>query len=113
MKLDGIVASNTTITRDGLKTSQKKIEVIGKGGMSGAPITGRSLEEVRYIHEKTAGNLPIIAVGGIMSVQDALNMFEAGATLIQLYTGFIYEGPGLARRINKEVLKRRKALSVH
>lgn len=109
MKLDGIVATNTTITRDGLKTSQEKIEAIGSGGMSGAPITARSLEVVRFIHEKTAGNLPIIAVGGIMSVQDALNMFEAGATLIQLYTGFIYEGPGLAKRINRALLKRRLA----
>lgn len=109
MKLDGIVATNTTITRDGLKTSQEKIEAIGSGGMSGAPITARSLEVVRFIHEKTAGNLPIIAVGGIMSVQDALNMFEAGATLIQLYTGFIYEGPGLAKRINRVLLKRRLA----
>jgi dihydroorotate dehydrogenase len=107
MKLDGIVATNTTITRTGLETSQGKIEEIGNGGMSGAPITARSLEVVRFIHEKTAGNLPIIAVGGIMGVQDALNMFDAGATLIQLYTGFIYEGPGLARRINRAVLKRR------
>ncbi|MCK5135104.1 MAG: quinone-dependent dihydroorotate dehydrogenase [Bacteroidales bacterium] len=108
LQLDGIVATNTTITRDGLKTSQKKIEAIGKGGMSGGPITARSLEIVRYINEKTDGKLPIIAVGGIMDVQDALNMFEAGATLIQLYTGFIYEGPGLVRRINRELLKKRR-----
>ncbi|MEN8227624.1 MAG: quinone-dependent dihydroorotate dehydrogenase [Bacteroidota bacterium] len=106
MQLDGIVATNTTITRDGLKISPEAIEAIGNGGMSGAPITARSLEVVRYIHEKTAGKLPIIAVGGIMSVQDAMNMFDAGATLIQLYTGFIYEGPALAKRINKELLKR-------
>ena len=107
LKLDGIVATNTTITRDGLKTSPQKIEAIGKGGMSGAPITGRSLEVVSYIHQKTAGKLPIIAVGGIMNVQDAMNMFDAGATLMQLYTGFIYEGPGLARRINRALLERR------
>lgn len=107
LNLDGIVATNTTITRDGLKTSPEKIEAIGKGGMSGAPITGRSLEIVKYIHQKTAGNLPIIAVGGIMSVEDAMHMFDAGATLIQLYTGFIYEGPGLARRINRALLDRR------
>jgi len=106
MQLDGIVATNTTITRNGLKTSAEEIKVIGNGGMSGAPITARSLEVVRYIHKKTAGKLPIIAVGGIMSVQDAMNMFEAGATLIQLYTGFVYGGPGLAKRINKELLKR-------
>lgn len=107
MKLDGIVATNTTIRRDGLKTTASKVEAIGKGGMSGAPMTARSLEVVRYIHEKTGGKLPIIAVGGIMSVKDAVNMFEAGASLIQLYTGFIYEGPGLAKRINKELLRRR------
>lgn len=107
LKLDGLVATNTTIKRDGLRTSEREIEAIGKGGMSGAPITRRSLEVVRYVHDKTRGKLPIIAVGGIMGVQDALNMFDAGATLIQLYTGFIYEGPGLAKRINKELLKRR------
>lgn len=107
MKLDGIVATNTTITRDALKTTSEEIAAIGNGGMSGSPITSRSLEVVRYIHEKTDGRLPIIAVGGIMSVQDAMNMFEAGATLIQLYTGFIYEGPGLAKRINRELIKRR------
>lgn len=105
--IEGIVATNTTIRREGLKTAPKKVESVGKGGMSGAPITSRSLEVVRYIHGKTGGRLPIIAVGGIMSVGDALNMLDAGATLIQLYTGFIYEGPGLARRINKAILRRR------
>jgi dihydroorotate dehydrogenase len=107
LKLDGIVATNTTILREGLKTSPDQINAIGKGGMSGAPITSRSLEVVRYIHQKTGGNLPIIAVGGIMCVQDALNMLDAGATLIQLYTGFIYEGPALAKRINKAILRKR------
>ena len=107
LKLDGIVATNTTIRREGLNTPAKEIEAIGKGGMSGAPITARSLEVVQYIHQKTGGMLPIIAVGGIMNVQDALNMLDAGATLIQIYTGFIYEGPGLARRINRAILKRR------
>jgi dihydroorotate dehydrogenase len=107
LKLDGIVATNTTVSRDGLKTPASQIQAIGNGGMSGAPITARSLEVVSYIHDKSEGKLPIIAVGGIMSVQDALNMLDAGATLIQLYTGFIYEGPGLARRINRAILKRR------
>ena len=108
LNLDGLVATNTTITREGLKTSSQEIKAIAKGGMSGAPITKRSLEVVRYVHEKTGGKLPIIAVGGIMGVQDALNMIDAGASLIQLYTGFIYEGPTLAKRINLEILKRRK-----
>jgi dihydroorotate dehydrogenase len=112
LKLDGIVATNTTIRREGLNTPESTIAAIGNGGMSGAPITGRSLEVVRYVHEKTRGKLPIIAVGGIMGVQDALNMFDAGATLIQLYTGFIYEGPGLVRRINRELLRRKKRKSV-
>ncbi len=107
MKLDGILATNTTITREELKTPADRITAIGNGGMSGAPITKRSLQVVRYIHEKTGGNLPIIAVGGIMSVGDAMNMFDAGASLIQLYTGFIYQGPGLVRRINREVVRRR------
>jgi dihydroorotate dehydrogenase len=107
LKLDGIVATNTTIRRESLKTSPRKIGAIGEGGMSGAPLTSRSLEVVRYIHKKTGGKLPIIAVGGIMGVRDALNMLDAGATLIQLYTGFIYEGPGLARRINRAILERR------
>ncbi len=109
LKIDGMVATNTTITRDGLQTPADKIREIGKGGMSGAPITERSLEVVRYIHGKTAGTLPIIGVGGIMDVEDALRMLDAGATLIQLYTGFIYQGPGLARRINRELLKKRRA----
>jgi dihydroorotate dehydrogenase len=108
LKIDGIVATNTTNGREGLKTGRNKIEGIGKGGMSGAPLTQRSLEVVRYVSEKSGGKLPIIAVGGIMSVADAMNMFEAGATLIQLYTGFIYEGPGLAKRINREILRQRK-----
>ena len=112
LNLDGIVATNTTITREGLKTSSEEIKAIAKGGMSGAPITKRSLEVVRYVHGKTGGKLPIIAVGGIMGVQDALNMIDAGASLIQLYTGFIYEGPALAKRINREILKRRKQQSV-
>lgn len=107
LKLDGIVATNTTVSREGLKTSPEKIQAIGKGGMSGAPITARSLEVVRYIHQKSEGKLPIIAVGGIMSVQDALNMLDAGAGLIQLYTGFIYEGPALARRINRALIRKR------
>ena len=107
LKLDGIVATNTTVSREGLLTSEEDIQAIGKGGMSGAPITSRSLEVVRYVHQKSEGKLPIIAVGGIMSVEDALNMLDAGATLIQIYTGFIYEGPGLAKRINRAILKRK------
>lgn len=106
--IDGIVATNTTIRRDGLRTSQDRIDEIGNGGMSGGPITERSLEVVKYVAEKTGGKLPIIGVGGIMAVQDALNMLDAGASLVQVYTGFIYNGPGFARKINKAILKQRK-----
>lgn len=109
--IDGIVATNTTVSREGLKTSSEKIKSIGNGGLSGAPITKRSVEMVRYISEKTGGKLPIIGVGGILSVEDALNMLDAGATLIQVYTGFIYNGPGFMKRINKAILKQRKILS--
>ena len=90
-----------------MKTSEKEISRIANGGMSGAPLTNRSLEVVKYISEKTSGKLPIIGVGGIMRVQDALNMLEAGASLIQVYSGFIYQGTGFVKQINKAVLKRR------
>jgi dihydroorotate dehydrogenase len=111
LKLDGVVATNTTISRDGLKTSEERIRAIGSGGLSGAPLTARSLEVVRYIHEKSGGTLPIIAVGGIMGVQDALNMLDAGARLIQIYTGFIYEGPGLVKKINRAILHHRRKIT--
>lgn len=101
--INGVVATNTTISRRNLSTSPEKIHSIGNGGMSGAPLTARSLAVVRYIAAKTRGKLPIIGVGGIMSVQDALNMLDAGATLIQVYTGFIYNGPGFIRKINSAI----------
>ncbi len=102
--IDGIVATNTTVNRDGLKTSPEKVKSIANGGLSGGPITKRSLEMVRYISEKTGGKLPIIGVGGILTVEDALNMLDAGATLIQVYTGFIYNGPGFMQKINKALI---------
>ena len=81
------------------------VEEIGKGGLSGAAIRERSTEIIRYIHTKTEGKLPIIGVGGIMSPEEAIEKLNAGASLVQIYTGFIYEGPGLVRRINKRILK--------
>jgi dihydroorotate dehydrogenase len=102
--IDGIVATNTTTSRDNLKTPVKEINEIAQGGLSGGPLTKRSLEIVRYIREQTA-ELPIIAVGGIMTVADAINMFEAGADLIQLYTGYIYQGPGFVKKIQKALIK--------
>ena len=105
--IDGIVATNTSVSRDNLRTPEAKIRKIGNGGLSGAPITERSIEMVRYIVAKTDGKLPVIGVGGIMTVQNALDMLDAGATLIQVYTGFIYNGPGFVKKINRAVLRRR------
>ena len=106
--IDGIVAGNTTRSRDGLTISQDKIEKIGNGGMSGAPVHKKNLELVRYIHEKTEGKLPIIGVGGIMSEKHAKAMMDAGASLVELYSGFIFEGPGLINRIIKYLEGNRK-----
>lgn len=97
--IDGFVATNTTTSREGLKTDPRVVADIGRGGLSGGPLTKRSLEVVRYIHEKTEGRFPIIGVGGIMTEDDALAMLDAGASLIQIYTGFIYNGPRFVRRI--------------
>lgn len=101
--LDGIVATNTTTRRDGLQTPADLVAEIGKGGMSGGPLTERSLEMVRYIHEKTEGRFPIIGVGGIMTEDDAIAMLNAGASLIEIYTGFIYNGPCFVKRICKRL----------
>lgn len=103
--IDGMVATNTTTKRLDLKTHQRKIQSIGKGGLSGRPLTNRSTEIIRYISEKSGHTMPIIGVGGIMTPEDAMEKIKAGATLVQIYTGFIYEGPLLARRINKYLLK--------
>jgi len=102
--IDGLVVANTTVSRDGLKTSVDTVEAIGNGGLSGLPIRDRSTEMIRYISKKTNSELPIIGVGGIMSAQDAIDKLTAGATLVQVYTGFIYEGPALVKRINKAIL---------
>lgn len=99
--IDGIIAVNTTVTRNNLITTKDKIEAIANGGLSGKPLKERSNEVIKYISDKTNGKLPIIGVGGIESAQDALDKIEAGATLVQVYTGFIYSGPGLAKQINK------------
>jgi dihydroorotate dehydrogenase len=107
-KIQGVIATNTTISRDNLKTDSKIIESIGAGGLSGTPVKNRSTEVIRYLSEKSNKAFPIIGIGGIHSEQDALEKLDAGADLIQLYTGFIYEGPGLIKRINKAILARMK-----
>ena len=99
-KIDGVIATNTTISRDGL-TSVNKEET---GGLSGKPLTKRSTEVIRFLSERSNKAFPIIGVGGIHSAQDALEKIEAGASLVQLYTGFIYEGPQLIKDINTELL---------
>lgn len=104
--IDGIVATNTTTSREGLATDAEAVKAIGKGGLSGKPLTQKAIQTVRYIHEKTSGSFPIIGVGGIMSEQEALDMLDAGASLIQVYSGFIYNGPSFVRRICKRILER-------
>jgi dihydroorotate dehydrogenase len=98
--LDGIIATNTTTSREGLSENSNRVKEIGSGGMSGKPLQNRTLEIVRYICKHTEGRLPVIGVGGINTAEDAMNMIMAGACLLQLYTGFIYEGPFLVRKIN-------------
>lgn len=99
IKLDGLVATNTTITRDGLKTTDSQLSAIGAGGLSGKPLAKRSTEIVQYIYQKTKGALPIIASGGIFTAADAKEKLNAGASLVQVWTGFIYEGPDIAKKI--------------
>ncbi len=106
--LDGIIATNTTNSREGLQESPERLENIGNGGLSGLPLFERSLERVRYIHKKTGGTLPIIGVGGIMTPMQAKQMLDAGASLIQIYSGFIYNGPGFVKRILKFLKKSAK-----
>ena len=98
IKLDGLVATNTTISREGLLTAADKLEAIGAGGLSGAPLRGRATEVVRYLCERMQG-IPVIASGGIFTAEDAKEKLDAGASLVQVWTGFIYEGPFIVRRI--------------
>jgi dihydroorotate dehydrogenase len=102
---NGIIATNTTIERKGLSYPDSHIEKIGSGGLSGKPLKDRSTEVIRYIVEKTNSSIPVIGVGGIMDTDAAIEKINAGASLVQLYTGFIYEGPSLIKRINKRILK--------
>ena len=110
-KIDGIVATNTSVNREGLKTSKARLDEIGNGGLSGKPIKDRSTHVIKYLHDKSQGAFPIIGVGGIHSAKDAMEKLDAGATLLQLYTGFIYEGTELINEINQEILKRSQLIS--
>jgi len=105
-QIAGVIATNTTISRDALTTSKATVDVIGAGGVSGKPVKDRSTYVIRYLHQKSSGKFPIIGVGGIASANDAIEKLEAGASLVQLYTGFVYEGPGLPAAINRALLNR-------
>lgn len=106
VSLDGVIATNTTISRDSLTTDKTVVDNIGMGGVSGKPLTSRSTEVIKYLAENSNKAFPIVGVGGIHSAKDALEKIDAGADLIQVYTGFIYEGPKLIKRINKAILNR-------
>jgi dihydroorotate dehydrogenase len=101
--LDGIIATNTTISREGLRTPSARVEEIGAGGLSGRPLTGRALEVMQLLRTRVGPDLCLVGVGGITTVQDARDRLEAGATLLQGYTAFVYEGPLWPRRIVKGV----------
>ena len=109
--LDGIVATNGSHGREGLKTSRTALEKIGSGRLSGAPLTGRAVEIVRRIHTRSGGTYPIIGAGGLMSADDVRAMLDAGADLVQLYTGYIYEGPGLVRNVCRALIAEAEELA--
>ena len=109
--LDGIVATNGSHGREGLRTSRTTLEKIGSGRLSGAPLTRRAVEIVRRIHTRSGGTYPIIGVGGLMSADDVRAMLNAGADLVQLYTGYIYEGPGLVRNVCRALIAEAEELA--
>ncbi len=100
----GVIATNTTLTRADLQTDDKEVEKIGAGGLSGKPLKDRSTQVIKYLSQKSGGKFGIIGAGGIYTAQDAKEKLEAGASLVQVYSGFIYEGPSIAKNINKELI---------
>ncbi len=108
--IDGIVATNTTVERSGLKTSAEQLKRIGAGGLSGAPLSARATEIIRYIHQKSQGKIPIIGVGGITTAADAWEKIQAGASLVQVYTGLIYRGPGIVRELAEHLVHKMEGL---
>ena len=105
--LSGIIATNTSTKRDGLITDVETIQKIGKGGLSGKPLQKKSTDTIAYIHKHSGGTIPIIASGGIFTGSDAVETLKAGAALLQVYTGFVYEGPSIAKNINKAIIHNR------
>ena len=104
-KIDGIIATNTTISRANLTTEKSTIAAIGDGGLSGTPVRERSTEVIRYLYDKSGKTLKIIGVGGIASAADAKEKLDAGAVLVQVYSGMVYAGPGLVKTINQSLVK--------
>jgi len=105
-RTDGVIATNTTISRESLLTESSFVESLGPGGLSGRPLTDKSNEVIGYLRKSLGPDYPIIGVGGIMSPQDAIKKLNAGADLVQIYTGFVYEGPGFVKKINKAILRK-------
>ena len=105
------MATNGSHGREGLRTSRTTLEKIGSGRLSGAPLTRRAVEIVRRIHTRSGGTYPIIGVGGLMSADDVRAMLNAGADLVQLYTGYIYEGPGLVRNVCRALIAEAEELA--
>lgn len=101
LKIDGIIATNTTVSRDNLRTDRRRVETCGAGGLSGKPLTNRATQMIAELYELTRGRIPLIGVGGIFTAEDAWEKICAGASLVQLYTGFIYQGPSIVRMINE------------
>ena len=105
VKIEGIIATNTTIDRSMLTTEKCKVNSVGAGGLSGNPLRTRSTEVIAYLHQRSNGTIPIIGVGGIYTAYDAIEKIKAGASLVQVYSGFIYEGPAMVKKICKGIIK--------
>jgi dihydroorotate dehydrogenase len=105
LHIDGIIATNTTISRAELRTDAQKVAACGEGGLSGKPLAHRSTRMIAELYELTGGRIPLIGVGGIFNATDAWDKIAAGASLVQLYTGFIYQGPNIAHEISKGLAK--------
>jgi dihydroorotate dehydrogenase len=105
--IEGVIAANTTVNRENLTTPKTEIGQIGEGGLSGKPLRDSSIEVIRYLFEKSQGSFPIVGVGGIHSPEDAIKKLRAGASLVQIYTGMIYEGPALVKNVKKRIVEER------